>query len=173
MKSGLMSPPAVEGCSRAGLRSVAAGRLEGGRVCAPAILVYLDDQVRRVVGGHAGDHRGDLRVGALSDELELVVLVELLEDVRLELAIVGDRLDQLLSLVMGCGLHEIGDLGRVEVGELAVGEAQTRGRDMAHERLHVRPIQEGPIADQPPHGPRQSSPELGARGVVEPTTLHQ
>ena len=71
-----------------------------------------------------GDDRRHLRVRPLADELELVVLVELLEDVRLELAILRDRLDQLLALIVGGRLDEIGDLSRVQVRELAMGEAQ-------------------------------------------------
>jgi len=37
----------------------------------------------------ARDHRGDLGVGTLANELQLVMLVELLEDVSLELAILA------------------------------------------------------------------------------------
>jgi hypothetical protein len=50
-----------------------------------------------------------------------VLLVELLEDVGLELAIVvADRLDDLLALAPRRRLDEVGDLRRVQLGQLGV-----------------------------------------------------
>ena len=53
-----------------------------------ARLVELGDEVGGVVGRHSREHLRHLLVGALLEELDLVVVVELLEDVGLELAIV-------------------------------------------------------------------------------------
>ena len=49
-------------------------------------------------------------------ELDLVLGVQLLEHVRLEFAVLAHRLDDLLALVVGAGLDQVGDLGRVELG---------------------------------------------------------
>ena len=59
-------------------------QLEDGR--AP-LLVELDDQVGRVVGGHRPEQRAASVSERASHELDLVLGVQLLEDVRLEFAV--------------------------------------------------------------------------------------
>ena len=67
-----------------------------------------------------------------------MLVVELLEDVRLELLVLADRLDDLLALLVARGLDEVGDLRRVQVRDAPVREAQPRRRDVADERLELR-----------------------------------
>ena len=111
---------------------------------------------------------GDLLVGALADELLLVVLVELLEDIRLQLAVLADGLDDLLALVVRRRLDEVGDLGRVQVGELAEREAQPRRRHMADERLEVGPVQERTLAVARAQRARQPAAQLGRAARIDP-----
>ena len=61
------------------------------------------------------EQAGGLGVGPVPDELGLVLGVELLEHVRLELVVLADRLDDLLALLVGGGLDQVGDLGRAEL----------------------------------------------------------
>ena len=95
------------------------------------------------------------------------MLVQLLEDIRLELAVLSHRLDQLLALVMRSGLHQVGDLRGVQVGQLAVGEAQTRGGDMTDERLQVGPVEKRPIDHHALEGTRQQTSQLRAARVID------
>ena len=100
-----------------------------------ALLVDLVDEVGRVVGLHAREQSRGLDVAARLEELELVRRVELLEDVGLELAVEPDGLDDLLALLVTGLLDEVGDLGRVQLGQLAVRDAQARRRHVRDERL--------------------------------------
>ena len=68
------------------LRCLAAGSRFEHREA--ALLVDLEQQVGGVVARHPREHRGDLLVGALAQELDLVLVVELLEHVGLELLVV-------------------------------------------------------------------------------------
>ena len=106
-------------------------------------LLELARHVGRVVGCHPAEDLRDLLVGAILQELALVVIVELLEHVGLELPVVlADGLDDLLALAPGGGLDQVGDLGRVKLGQLGVGDPQAHRRDVPHEWLDLRPVQE-------------------------------
>ena len=116
----------------------------------PALLVELDDEVGGVVGGHGGEQPGRLGVGAAADELDLVLGVELLEDVGLELAVLAHRLDDLLALVVRGRFDQVGDLGRMEPGQLAVGDAEAGRGDVGHEGLDAGPVDDvSPGRDAP------------------------
>ena len=78
--------------------------------------------------------------GPILEELKLVVVVELLEDIRLELAVVvTDGLDDLFALVAGGRLDEVGNLRRMELCQLRVGDAKAHRRHVPDERLDLRP----------------------------------
>ena len=85
----------------------------------------------------------------------------------------ADRLDHLLALVVGGRLDEVGDLRRVQVRQLAVGEAQPRAGHVADERLHVGPVEEGAVGDQraQPAAAARGAPARGGCGR-RPTTRH-
>ena len=159
--------------------------LGGGEVLEdgePAFLVEFGDEVGGVVGGHGGEQPGRLGVGPGPDELQLVLGVELLEDVGLELAVLAHGLDDLLALVVGGGLDEVGDLGRMEPGQLPVGDAEAGGGDVGHEGLDAGPVDDGPgpggdVAGQGP-GQQAAQRHAGARvhaddlpAAVEPGDL--
>ncbi len=69
--------------------------------------------------------------------------VEFFEDVRLEFSIETDRFDDLLALFVARLLDEVGDLGRVKFGELSIGDAQARGRNVSDERLDRGEVDNG------------------------------
>ena len=107
------------------------------------LLVELADDVGGVVGRHPREDLRDLGVGAILEELALVLVVELLEHVGLELAVVvADGLDDLFALVPRGRLDEVGDLGGVELGELRVRDAQAHRRHVPDERLDAGPVEE-------------------------------
>ena len=66
----------------------------------PAVLVELEQQIGRVVALHPRKHRSGLVVGALAQELDLMLVVELLEHVGLELLVLPDRLEDLLPFLV-------------------------------------------------------------------------
>ena len=74
------------------------------------------------------------------DELPLVLGVELLEHVGLQLLVFQRRHD-LLALAVRGGLDQVGELGRVQPGELGVRHAQPHGGDVSGERLDTGPVQ--------------------------------
>jgi hypothetical protein len=133
-----------------------------------AILVELHQQVRGVIAFHARQQGRHLHVGALPQELQLVLLVELLEDVGLELLVLGDRLHDLLALVMGGRLHQVCDLGGVQPREAAMGESQPRGGHVADERLELGPLHQldvlGLAASQ---ATRKQAPHASAEARVD------
>ncbi len=133
-----------------------------------SLLVELAEDVRRVVGRHAREDLSDLRIGAVLEELLLVVVVELLEHVRLELAVVvADGLDDLLALAPRRRLDEVGDLRRVQLGELRVGDAQAHRRHMSDERLDARPVEELAGGDVRAEPLRQEAPQAAAGTGVD------
>ena len=139
-----------------------------------AVVVELGEEVGGVVGLHPRDQVGDLVVVAVFGELELVLVAELFEEVGFELGVVLDGGDDLLALAVRCGLDEVGQLGRVEAGELRVRDAQLDGRDVAGERLEARPVEEVGDADRaarPRAGSRRRSRLCGLTSI--PTTRHQ
>ena len=97
-----------------------------------------------------------------------MVVVELLEHVGLELAVVvADGLDDLLALAPRGGLDEIGDLRRVQLGELRVGHAQAHGRHVPDERLDASPVEELAGRDVRAEPLRQQPPQAAARAGVD------
>ena len=62
-----------------------------------ALLVELGEQVDGVVGLHAREHRGDLLVGPVLEQLAGARVLELLEQVGLELGIVVHGGEDLLA----------------------------------------------------------------------------
>src|SRR5271154_6945611 len=151
---------------RAHLHSMADGQQSQDRL-APVLLELADD-VGCVVRRHPREDRCDLRVRAVLEELPLVLVVELLEHVGLELAIiVADRLDDLLALASRCRLHEIGDLGGVELGQLGVRHSQAHRRDVPHERLHAGPVDESSERDVGARRLGQQAAKAAARARVD------
>ena len=80
--------------------------------------------------------------------------VELFEDVRLELAVLPDRPDDLLALFVRGRLDQVGKLGRVDAAELAERDLEPCGRDMGDERLDVLPVDHAPGANPLAKRPR-------------------
>ncbi len=168
-KSGFISPPAVCGLwpsSVRTLRRFAGGmQVEHGQA---AVLVEAHQQVGGVVALHACEQRRDLLVGALAQELELVLVVELLEDVGLELLVVPERLEDLLPLLVRGRLDEIGDLRGVKLCEPTVREAQSRGGDVSDERLELRPRNEALVlAFVLAEAPREQAAQPRAKARVD------
>ena len=119
-------------------------------------------------GAIRAEDLGDLGIGAILEELALVLVVELLEHVSLELAVViAYGLDDLLALVPRGRLHEIGDLGRMQLGELRVGHAQAHGGHVSDERLDARPIEELAGGDVRAEPLRQQAPQTPAGTGVD------
>ncbi len=134
-----------------------------------ARLIELGDEVGGVVGRHAREDLRHLLVGALLEKLDLVVVVELLEDVCLQLAIVvADGLDDLLPLAVRGGLHEVGDLSGMELGELRMGHAELDRGHVAHERLDAGPVEERPRLHPAADPLRQQPPQPAPRPGVHP-----
>src|SRR5579883_622018 len=133
----------------------------------PALLVHLRYEVGRIVGRHRGQQASRVGVAAIAHELDLVLRIELLEDVRLELAVLSDGFDDLFALLVRGGLDEVGDLRRVQTGELAVGDAQPRRGDVGHERLDAAPVDDGPRPPRPPQPAREEPPEDPASRWVD------
>ena len=137
----------------------------------PAVLVHLADEVRRVVGRHPREQPCGVVVGALVDELELVLGVELLEDVGLELAVEPHGLDDLLALLVARGLDEVGDLGGVQLRQPAVRDAEPRRRARGSRRARSGRsrrwlVVETLLPSRPPRSRRSS----GRRPGSTPTT---
>ena len=147
------------------------GSGRSSRIGAPAILIDLGDQVRRVVCRHRSEHLGGIGVGAGLDELDLVLGVELLEDVGLEFPVLSDGLDDLFTLLVRGRLDEVGDLGRVQPGQLAVGDAQAGRRHVGDERLDAPPVDDGPGTGTLPEAARQQATEHTPRRGVDPHDL--
>src|ERR1700722_19381676 len=127
------------------------------------LLVQLPGHVGSIVWRHATEDLGDLFVGPILQELALMVVVELLEHVGLELDVVlADSLDDLLALPPRGSLHQIGDLGRMQLCELGMGYTQSHGRHMSDERLDARPVQEVAGGDAVSERLGQQSPESSA-----------
>ncbi len=171
-KSGLMSPPAVSALYDSRLRTLAcwsAGRLLEDRQT--ALLVDLVDQVGGVVGLHAREQARGLGVGAALEELELVGRVELLEDVGLELAVQAHGLDDLLALLVAGLLDEVGDLGGVQLGQLAVRDAQARGGHVADEGLDRGEVDDGLGLDALTHARTQQAAQQRASPGVDADDL--
>ena len=103
-------------------------------------LIDLSDEVSGVVWFHTREQTSGLRVRARLEKLELVGRIELLKDVRLELAIEADGLNDLLALFVARLFDEVSDLGWVELCELAIRDAQTRCRHVGDERLNGREV---------------------------------
>ena len=139
-----------------------------------ALLIELGDQIRRVIGSHPRHHHRDVHVGALADELDLVLVVELLEHIGLELAVVAaDRLHDLLTLTMRRRLDQVGDLRRMKPGaasgahpQRTLGTCPTNGSMLAQSTnvpaATRRPSGRGSNRRSPPRAP-----------VSTPTTRHQ
>ena len=100
--------------------------------------------------------------------------LELLEHVRLELGVAADRAEDLPSLRVRRLLDEVGELCRMEAGELRVRNPQPHGRHVPGERLHRRPVEEraraDPCARAAAARARRSRPRTP---VSTPTTRYQ
>ena len=107
-----------------------------------SLLLDLQQQVGGVVARHAREHSCNLAVRALVEELELVLVVQFLEHVRLKLLVLSNGLQDLFALLMARGLDEVGDLRRVQRGDPPVGQAQARRRHVPDERLELGPWDE-------------------------------
>ena len=92
-------------------------RTPGGsrsRTLTAAALGQLGDGVGGVVGPHVGDDVGHLLVGLVLEEPVGDVGVELLEHVRFELGVGVHHVEDLLALLAGGVLEQVGDLRRLE-----------------------------------------------------------
>ena len=91
--------------------------------------------------------------------------VELLENVGLEFSVESHRLDDLLTLLVARLLHEVGDLGGVQLGELSIRDAKSRRRNVSDERLDRGEIDNGfglhPLSDLLAQNPSQEWPATG------------
>ncbi len=132
-----------------------------------ALLRQLAHEVGRVVGLHAREHFRHVGVGALLDELLLVIRLELLEDIRLELGVAADRAEDLLPLVVRGLLDEVRELGRMEPRELRVGHAQAHARHVAGEGLDRGPVEEFVRPDRVRKGSRDDPAQKPAKADVD------
>ena len=108
-----------------------------------------------------------LRVGSVLEELALVLVVELLEHVGFELAVVvPNGLDDLLALPAGRCLHEVRDLRGMELGQLRMGDPQPHGGDVAHEGLDLAQSRNSPVPIVA-QGPRQQPADAASRPGVD------
>ena len=94
--------------------------------------------------------------------------VELLEHVGLELAIGGNRIDDLLALLVRGRLDEVGDLGGMELREPPEPHLEPGGRDVADERLDARPVEERLHTGAFSHGRRKLPAQVGAEARIDP-----
>ena len=106
----------------------------------PALLRQLGDRVRGVVGAHPGQHLGDLEVGAGAEQPGGQVLVELLEDVRLEFGVGAHPAEDLGLLFRRRALQQVGDLGRLEPADAGERAAQQRAALVPDQPLEVVPV---------------------------------
>ena len=98
-----------------------------------------------------------------------MLVVELLEHVSLELLVLADSLEDLLTLIMRSGLDEIGDLRRMKPRQATGTQPQTRRRHVRDERLDLRPRDElGVLVLVDAKAPREKAPDPGAEGRVDP-----
>ena len=85
--------------------------------------------------------------------------VELFEHVCFELSVCFHRLDDLFALLVGGSLDEVGDLGRMEAGQLPIRDMQPGGRHVGDERFDARPVDEGARRYVASHPSRQQPPQ--------------
>src|ERR1039458_4244364 len=133
----------------------------------PALLIHFADEVCRVVRRHPRKESRRIVVGALVDELELVLGVELLEHVGLELAVESDGLDDLLALLVAGRLDEVGDLGRMQPGEAPVRDPESSGGYVTYERLDLGEVDDARRRDPAPKAPAEEPAEQGASPNVD------
>ena len=131
-----------------------------------AFPVELAEQVGGVVCLHRREHVRGLLVGALAQELDLMLGIELLEHVGLQLAVCPDGTDDLLAFLVRGGLDQVGDLRRMQLRQPAEPHSQPRGRHVADERLDVRPVEEGPHRGAPAQRGRQHAAKQRAEARV-------
>ena len=143
-----MSPPAVSGVVAEQRPHLSLLRL-GQRLEHRSRRSWSSSMIRSAAS--SGAIRASSRAASASergaDELQLVLRVELLEDVRLEFPVGLDRLDDLLALLVRCGLDEVRDLGRVQPGELPVRDPERAVGTCDDERLDALPVDSVPRLD--------------------------
>ena len=119
----------------------------------PAPLRQFGDRVRGVVGAHPGQHARRSPVGPRAEQPGGQVLVEFLEDVRLEFGVGVDPAEDLGLLFLGGVLQQVGDLGRLQPADAGERAAQQRAA-----RVPDEPLEVVPVAEQPPGRPDVSGP---------------
>ena len=131
----------------------------------PPVLRELGDRVGRIVGPHPGENIGDLAVRARAEQLGRQVLVELLEDVRLQFGIRVDLPEDLGLLLLGGIFQQVGDLGRFQPPDAAERSAQQRAAGMPDQWLECFPVPEtpGPGRVRRPGRPDVQGPEQPRR----------
>ncbi len=113
------------------------------RTFGAAALGKLGDGVGGVVGAHVRDDVGYLGVGLVLEEPVGGLGVELLEHVRFELGVGVDHVEDLLALLAGGVLEQVGDLRRLEPAHPPkAGPGPHAGR-VADQRLEGLPVLAG------------------------------
>ena len=98
-----------------------------------------------------------------------MLVIELLEHISLELLVLPDRLQDLLTLLVRSGLDEIGDLSRMKPRQATRSEPQPRGRHVRDERLDLGPRHElGVLVLVAAEAPRQKTPDPSTKARVDP-----
>ena len=108
----------------------------------PAALRQLGDGIRRVVGPHPGQHIRDLLVGARAEQPGGQVLVEFLEDIRLQFRVGVHMAEDLGLFLLGRLLEQVSDLGRLQPAYPRERPAQQGAARVADERLEPGPFTE-------------------------------
>ncbi len=108
----------------------------------PPVLRQLGDRVGRVVGPHPAQDLGDLFVRACAEQPGGPILVEFLEDVRLQLGVLVHLPEDLGLFLLRRVLQQVGDLGRLEPPDTAERATQQRAAGVPDQRLERLPVPE-------------------------------
>src|ERR1039458_7888777 len=99
-----------------------------------------------------------------------MLVIELFEDVGLQLLVLRQSLEDLLALLMRCGLDQIRDLGRMQTAQAPRPQLQSGRRNVPDKRLHISPRNELRVLGVVP--PEAAWPEPvhpGPEGRVDPS----
>ena len=121
----------------------------------PPVLRQLGDRVGRVVGPHPAQHFGDLFVRARAEQPGGPILVEFLEDVRLQLGVLVHLPEDLGLFLLRRVLQQVSDLGRLEPPDAAERATQQRAAGVPDQRLERLPVPETPRVRAGRSGPAQ------------------
>jgi hypothetical protein len=91
---------------------------------------------------HPRQHGSDVGVVAFCEEADLERRIHLLKDIRLEVGVLMDEIQELLFLFFGAFLDEVRYLGRLESPERSRKVAKAGAADVANQRLELGPVRD-------------------------------